>query len=84
ADPDVQADLADALDRLAPEGAGWRHGAEGPDDMPAHVKSALTGTSLSIPVIGGAPALGTWQAVYVAEHRAHGHRRSVAVHVLGA
>jgi secondary thiamine-phosphate synthase enzyme len=83
ADPDVLADLTDALDRLAPEDAGWRHSTEGPDDMPAHVKSALTSTSLSIPVIGGRAALGTWQAIYIVEHRASPQRRRVAVHILG-
>lgn len=83
ADPDVLADLTDALDRLAPEDADWRHSTEGPDDMPAHVKSALTSTSLSIPVIGGRAALGTWQAIYIVEHRASPQRRRVAVHVFG-
>jgi secondary thiamine-phosphate synthase enzyme len=83
ADPDVLRDLGDALDRLAPEDAGWRHDAEGPDDMPAHVKAALTATSLSIPVMSGRAALGTWQAIYIAEHRARGHRRSVVAHLLG-
>jgi secondary thiamine-phosphate synthase enzyme len=83
ADPDVLADLADALDRLAPADAGWRHDAEGPDDMPSHVKAALTATSLSIPVIGGRTALGTWQAIYLVEHRTSPHRRRVAAHLLG-
>jgi secondary thiamine-phosphate synthase enzyme len=83
ADPDVLADLGDALARLAPEEARWRHDAEGPDDMPSHVKAALTATSLSIPVIGGRAALGTWQAIYLVEHRAQPHRRSVALHVFG-
>ncbi len=82
ADPDVLADLADALDRLAPQGAGWRHDAEGPDDMPSHVKAAVTGTSLTIPVVGGRAALGTWQAIYIAEHRASPHRRRVVAHLL--
>ncbi len=76
-DPDVQRDLADALDRLAPEDARWRHALEGPDDMPAHVKSALTATSLTIPVMDGNLALGTWQAIYVAEHRRSPHNREV-------
>jgi secondary thiamine-phosphate synthase enzyme len=83
ADPDVLKDLVDALDGLAPEGAGWRHDAEGPDDMPAHVKAALTATSLTIPVMNGRAALGTWQAIYVAEHRAQPHRRRVVAHLLG-
>lgn len=79
ADPDVQADLIAHFDRLAPESAPWRHSAEGPDDMPAHVKTALTDTSLSIPVADGRLMLGTWQGVYVFEHRARGHRRCVAL-----
>jgi len=84
ADPDVQADLSDAFDRIAPEGHGlYRHSAEGPDDMPAHIKAALSDVSLSIPVMDGRPALGTWQGVYVFEHRAHGHRRTVSCHLLG-
>jgi len=73
ADPSVLADMITALDRLAPEDAGWRHDAEGPDDMPAHVKTMLTGTSLQIPVIRGEPMLGTWQAIYLIEHRRHPH-----------
>ena len=77
ADPDVHADLADALDRLAPEGAAWRHDAEGPDDMPAHVKAMLTATSLQIPVRAGRLTLGTWQGLTVAEHRARPHRREI-------
>jgi secondary thiamine-phosphate synthase enzyme len=84
ADPDVQTDLIDALSRLAPAGARYRHGVEGPDDMPAHIKSAITATSLSIPVSGGRMALGTWQAVYVIEHRASAHRRSLSLHFLGS
>ena len=83
ADPDVRADLLDALDSVAPEDCPYRHSVEGPDDMPAHIKAALTDVSLSIPVIGGAPALGTWQAIYVVEHRAAPHRRELALHFLG-
>ncbi len=83
ADPDVQADLVDALDRLAPETAPYRHSSEGPDDMPAHVKAALTSTSLSIPVLDGAVRLGTWQGIYLWEHRARPHNRSVALHFMG-
>ena len=83
ADPDVLADLRDALDGLAPQGAGYRHGAEGPDDMPAHVRSALTGATLGLPVRGGRMCLGTWQAVYVAEHRDRPHERRLALHYLG-
>ena len=83
ADPDVRADLLDALDSVAPEDRPYRHSVEGPDDMPAHIKAALTDVSLSIPVIGGAPALGTWQAIYVIEHRTMPHRRELALHFLG-
>ncbi len=84
ADPSVLADLITALDRLAPEDAGWRHDAEGPDDMPAHVKTMLTGTSLQIPVIRGEPMLGTWQAIYLIEHRRHPHRREIVMQFVGA
>jgi secondary thiamine-phosphate synthase enzyme len=83
ADPDVQIDLVTALDRLAPANAGWVHDAEGPDDMPAHVKSMLNGVSLHIPVADGRMALGTWQGIYVAEHRARPHRREVVLQFLG-
>ena len=83
ADPDVRADLVTALRRVAPEDAGWVHDVEGPDDMPAHVKSMLTGVSLHIPVIDGALALGTWQGVYLAEHRAAPHRREVVMQFVG-
>ncbi len=79
ADPDVLADLTDHFARLAPEDAPWRHTAEGPDDMPAHVKTALTDTSLSIPVIDGAPALGIWQGLYLFEHRDGGHERRIVM-----
>ncbi len=84
ADPDVRIDLLAALDRLAPEGAPWRHAAEGPDDMPAHVKSALTDTSLAIPLREGKLVLGTWQAVYLIEHRRHVSGRSVDLHYVGS
>ena len=70
ADPSVLHDLTTALDRLAPEDAGWRHDTEGPDDMPAHIKTMLTAASLHIPVLNGELALGTWQAIYLIEHRA--------------
>jgi secondary thiamine-phosphate synthase enzyme len=83
ADPDVMEDLADALDRLAPAGDGYRHDAEGPDDMPAHIKAALTTPSLSLPVTGGRMALGMWQAVYIAEHRTLPHQRRLALHFVG-
>jgi secondary thiamine-phosphate synthase enzyme len=84
ADPDVRVDLGTALDRLAPADAGWVHDTEGADDMPAHVKTMLTGVSLNIPVRDGALDLGSWQGVYVAEHRARPHRREVALHYVGA
>ena len=83
ADPAVLDDLAAALDRLAPEDAGWRHDTEGPDDMPAHVKTMLTATSLHIPVLKGELALGTWQAIYLIEHRARPHRREVVLQFIG-
>lgn len=84
ADPDVRTDLASALDRLAPADAGWIHDVEGPDDMPAHVKTMITGVSLNVPVIDGALALGTWQGVYVAEHRARPHRREIILQFIGS
>lgn len=83
ADPDVQTDLVTALDRIAREDAGWVHDAEGPDDMPAHIKSMLTGVSLQVPVAAGKMALGTWQGIYVAEHRQRPHRREVTLQFLG-
>jgi secondary thiamine-phosphate synthase enzyme len=83
ADPTVLVDLTTALNRLAPENAGWRHDTEGPDDMPAHIKTMLTATSLHIPVLHGALALGTWQAVYLVEHRARPHRREVVLQFIG-
>ena len=84
ADPDVRTDLADALDRLAPAGVGWVHDVEGPDDMPAHVKTMLTGVSLHIPVIDGTLALGKWQGIYVIEHRARPHRREIVLQFVGS
>jgi secondary thiamine-phosphate synthase enzyme len=84
ADPDVRRDLTAALDRLAPRGAPYVHRAEGPDDMPAHVRAMLTGAFLSIPVVGGRLALGTWQGIYVIEHRDVPHRRKIALHLIGA
>jgi secondary thiamine-phosphate synthase enzyme len=84
ADADVRTDLVTALQRLAPADAGWVHDVEGPDDMPAHVKSMLNGVSLHVPVIGGAMALGAWQGIYVAEHRARPHRREVVLQFLGS
>jgi secondary thiamine-phosphate synthase enzyme len=81
ADPTVLEDLSTVLTRLAPENGGWRHDTEGPDDMPAHIRSALTQTSLSIPVIDGRMALGTWQGIYVFEHRSGPQRRSVVLYL---
>jgi secondary thiamine-phosphate synthase enzyme len=84
ADPDVQTDLVTALERIAPEDAGWVHEVEGPDDMPAHIKSMVNGVSLQVPVVAGKMGLGTWQGIYVAEHRARAHRREVTLQFLGA
>jgi len=84
ADPDVRTDLVTALRRLAPSDAPWVHDVEGPDDMPAHVKSMLTGVSLHVPVIAGALGLGTWQGIYVAEHRLRPHRREVLMQFIGS
>jgi secondary thiamine-phosphate synthase enzyme len=83
ADPDVVLDLRDFFERLAPErDPKYRHTTEGDDDMPAHIRSALTQTSLSIPVIAGRMALGTWQGLYVFEHRADPTQRSVVLHLM--
>ena len=84
ADPTVLVDLMTALNRLAPENAGWRHDTEGADDMPAHIKSMLTATSLQVPVLAGALARGTWQAIYLVEHRARPHRREVVLQFIGS
>jgi secondary thiamine-phosphate synthase enzyme len=84
ADPTVLGDLMMALDRLAPEDAGWRHDAEGPDDMPAHVRTMLTATSLQIPVLDSELALGSWQAIYLIEHRRRPHRREIVLQFAGA
>jgi secondary thiamine-phosphate synthase enzyme len=84
ADPSVLDDLMTALDRLAPEDGGWTHDTEGPDDMPAHIKTMLTASSLHIPVLSGELALGTWQAIYLIEHRARPHRREIVLQFLGA
>ena len=84
ADPDVRTDLVTALNRIAPADAGWIHDTEGPDDMPAHVKSMVNGVSLTVPVAGGKMLLGTWQGIYVAEHRRAPHRREVVLQFLGS
>lgn len=83
ADPDVRYDLQNYFDRIAPQDGSYLHSAEGPDDMPAHIKTALTQVQLTIPLQQGRLVLGTWQGVYVFEHRHHRHRRQVAVHLLG-
>jgi len=84
ADPDVQIDMLGYFRRLVPEGLDWLvHTAEGPDDMPAHIKSALTQTSIGIPVTEGRPVLGTWQGLYLFEHRHRPHRREVVLHIIG-
>jgi len=82
--PAVQRDLLDWLARIAPEAATYHHDDEGPDDMPAHIRAMLTGATLAIPLIGGRLALGTWQGVYLIEHRRAPHRREIALHLLGA
>jgi secondary thiamine-phosphate synthase enzyme len=81
--PEVRQDLQDFFARIAPEGADYAHDDEGPDDMPAHIRAALTQVQLSIPLIGGRLVLGTWQGIYLFEHRRRPHRREVALHLLG-
>lgn len=81
--PEVKRDAVAWLDRLAPEGAHYLHDDEGPDDMPAHLKSILTGVSLGVPLVDGRLALGTWQGVYLVEHRRAAHRRQVVLHLIG-
>jgi secondary thiamine-phosphate synthase enzyme len=83
ADPDVLRDLVTALRRLAPVDGGWRHTTEGPDDMPAHIKTMLTATSLQIPVVHAELMLGTWQAIYLIEHRVRPHQREVVLQFVG-
>jgi secondary thiamine-phosphate synthase enzyme len=83
ASPAVWRDIVHWLDRIAPEGPLYEHDDEGSDDMPAHLKAVLTGASLQVPVIDGQLALGTWQGIFLAEHRAHAHRRQVALHLSG-
>jgi len=84
ADPAVLDDLMTALDRLAPQNAGWSHDTEGPDDMPAHIRTMLTSTSLQIPVLNGKLALGIWQAIYLIEHRIRPHRREIVLQFAGS
>jgi len=83
ADPDVQQDLLEALNRLAPRRDSYRHHYEGPDDMPAHIRTVLTGSSLSVPVSCGKLTLGTWQGVYLIEHRDATHRRNIILQFIG-
>jgi secondary thiamine-phosphate synthase enzyme len=83
ADPSVLEDLSTALDRLAPQKAGWIHDLEGPDDMPAHIKTMLTSVSLTVPVLAGKLALGTWQGIYLVEHRKAPHRRQIVLQFCG-
>jgi secondary thiamine-phosphate synthase enzyme len=83
ADPNVRVDLLDALEALAPEGADYAHQEEGPDDMPSHIKAMLTAVSLGIPVKDGRMTLGTWQGVYLIEHRARPHERQVVLSFIG-
>lgn len=84
ADPAVQTDLTSALRQLAPDNGPWVHRVEGPDDMPAHIKAMLTGVSLHVPVRGGALALGTWQGIYLVEHRTRPHRRELMLQFIGS
>ena len=81
--PAVRADMEAYFARIAPESTIYDHDDEGPDDMPAHLRTALTGVQLTIPVIDGAPALGTWQGIYLFEHRRRPHRRTLALHLIG-
>lgn len=81
--PAVQRDMLRWLDKVVPEGSPYEHDSEGPDDMPAHIRAMLTGTSLSVPVADGRMALGTWQGLYLAEHRRMPHRREVVAHLVG-
>lgn len=83
ASPAVQRDLLRWLDRLAPEGTQYEHDDEGPDDMPAHIKAMLTGSALTVPFAGGRLLLGTWQGIFLAEHRARSHRREIIVTAMG-
>jgi secondary thiamine-phosphate synthase enzyme len=83
ADPDVLADMETFLAQLVPEGNHYRHSTEGPDDMPAHIRTALTHTSEQIPITNGRLALGTWQGIYLWEHREQGHWREIVIHISG-
>ncbi len=83
ADPTVRSDMEAYFSRLAPENGFYRHNDEGPDDMPAHLRTALTQVQLSIPVLEGKPVLGTWQGIYLFEHRIRPHRRELVLHLIG-
>jgi secondary thiamine-phosphate synthase enzyme len=83
ADPDVRTDLMTALDGLAPRHGAYVHGIEGPDDMPAHIRTMLTDVSLAVPITGGRLALGTWQGIYLVEHRDRPHEREIVGQVIG-
>ncbi len=83
ADPTVRLDLKAYFDRIAPEGGHYEHDSEGPDDMPAHLKTALTQVQLSIPVVNSSLTLGTWQGIYLFEHRLRPHRRGIVLHLIG-
>jgi secondary thiamine-phosphate synthase enzyme len=83
ADPSVRRDIKVYFEQLAPEDGPYEHDSEGPDDMPAHLKTALTQVQLSIPVIHGDLVLGTWQGIYLFEHRARAHRREIVLHLIG-
>ena len=83
ADPTVRVDLQAFFNRIAPENGPYAHDSEGPDDMPAHLKTALTQVQLSVPVLDGGLALGTWQGIYLFEHRTRPHQREIVLHLLG-
>ncbi|MEO0629555.1 MAG: secondary thiamine-phosphate synthase enzyme YjbQ [Planctomycetota bacterium] len=83
ADPSARTDLERWLDRFVPDGTGWDHTHEGPDDMPSHIRAAITATSLSIPIVGGRLGLGTWQGIYIWEHRHRPHARRLLVNIIG-
>lgn len=83
ADPTVRVDLQAYFDRIAPENGPYEHDSEGPDDMPAHLKTALTQVQLTIPLVRGELALGTWQGIYLFEHRVRAHRREIVLHLIG-
>ncbi|WP_419760632.1 secondary thiamine-phosphate synthase enzyme YjbQ [Acidisoma sp.] len=83
ASPEVLDDILAGFERLVPEGAGYAHSLEGPDDMPSHIRTLLTGPQLTIPVADGRPTLGTWQGIFLFEHRSRPHRREVVLHLLG-